>query len=115
MLRSEASTVSVRCKYKYIFYFFYDNRLLATRFDKRVGFCLMRKQTIELKLESLLQSAQSLNEVILKFEKELDKELPAMNKREEVSDQIFSNRRSTRGQPARLYGSAKVHMTETTL
>ena len=81
----------------------------------------MRKQTFELKLESLLQSAQSLkneattNAVILMFEEEPDKELPAMNKREEVRDQIFSKKTSTRGQPARLYGSAKVHKTETTL
>ena len=43
-------------------------------FDKGVAFCLMRKQTYESKLESLLQSAQfvkkdaTTSEVILKIE-----------------------------------------------
>ena len=64
-----------------------DNGLLAVRFDKGVGFCIMRKQTYESKLESLLQSAQfvkkdaTTDEVILKIEKELNKELLAMNKK----------------------------------
>ena len=34
-----------------------DNGFLAVPFDKGVGFCIMRKQTYESKLESLLQSA----------------------------------------------------------
>ena len=62
-------------------------------FDKWVGFCIMRKQTYESKLESWLQSAQfvkkdaTTDKVILKIEKELNKELLAMNKRDEISDQ----------------------------
>ena len=35
-----------------------DNGLLAVFFDKGFGFCIMRKQTYESKLEPLLQSAQ---------------------------------------------------------
>ena len=83
-------------------------------FDKGVGFCMTRKQTYESKLKSLLQSAQFLktdattDEVILKIEKELNKKLLAMNKRDEISDQLYSKMRSTGGQPARLYGLAKV-------
>ena len=98
-----------------------DNGLLAVPFDKGVGFCIMRKQTYESKLESLLQSAQfvkkdaTTDEVILKIEKELNKELLAMNKRDEISDQLYSKIRSTGGQPARLYGLAKVHKDETPL
>ena len=90
-------------------------------FNKWVGFCIMRKQTYESKLESLLQSAQfvkkdaSTDEVILKIEKELNKELLAMNKRDEIRDQLFSKMRSTAWQPARLYDLAKVHKTETPL
>ena len=38
-----------------------------------------------------------------------------MNKRDEIRDQLYSEMRSTRGQPARLYGLAKVHKAETTL
>ena len=80
-----------------------DNGLLAVPFDKGVGFCIMRKQTYESKLESLLQSAQfvkkdaTTDEVILKIEKELNKELLAMNKRDEISDHLYSKMRSTGG------------------
>ena len=68
--------------------------------DKAVGFCIMRKQTYESKLESLFQSPQFLkkeaitDEVILKIEKELKKELLDMNKREEISDQLSSKKTS---------------------
>ena len=81
----------------------------------------MRKQTYEPKLESLLQSAQfvkkdaTTDEVILKIEKEPNKKFLAMNKRGEISDQLYSKMRSTGGQPARLYGLAKVHKAETPL
>ena len=98
-----------------------DNGLLAVPFDKGVGFCIMRKQTYESKLEFLLQSAQfvkkdaTTDEVILKIEKELIKKVLDMNKRDEISDQLYSKMRSTGGQPARLYGLAKVHKDETPL
>ena len=85
----------------------------------------MRKQTYESKLESWLQSAQTdqidqkkdatTDEVILKIEKELNKELLAMNKREQISEQLYSKMRSTGGQPGHLYGLAKVHKVETPL
>ena len=74
-------------------------------FDKGVSFCLMRKQTFESTLESLLQSAQFVKKeantdgVILKIEKELKKELLAMNKRDEISDQLYPKMRSTGGNP----------------
>ena len=98
-----------------------DNGLLAVPFDKWVGFCIMRKQLYESKLEFLLQSAQivkkdaTTDEVILRIEKELNKKLIAMNKKDEISDQFFSKMRSTGGQPARSYGLATVHKTETPL
>ena len=86
-----------------------DNVLLAVPFDKGVGFCIMRKQTYESKLESWLQSAQidqidqkkdaTTDEVILKIEKELNKELLAMNKRDQINDQLYSKMRSTEGNP----------------
>ena len=68
-----------------------------------------------------MQSAQfvkkdaTTDEVILKIEKDFNKELLAMNKRVEISDQLYSKMRSTRWQPARLYGLAKVHKDETPL
>ena len=48
-------------------------------FDNAFDFCIMRKQTYESKLESLMQSAQfvkkdaTTDEVILKIEKNLTK------------------------------------------
>ena len=77
-------------------------------FDKGIGFCIIRKHTYESKLEFLLQSAQfvkkdaTTDEVIMKIEKEVNKELLAMNRRDEISDQLYSKVRSTGGQPARL-------------
>ena len=38
-----------------------------------------------------------------------------MNKRDKIKDQLFSKMRSTGGQPARLYGLAKVNKAETLL
>ena len=90
-------------------------------FDKGVSFCIMRKETYESKLESLLQSAQFMkkeataDEVTLKIEKELSKELFSMNRKDEISDQLYSKLKSTGGQPARLYGLTKVHKAETPL
>ena len=55
------------------------------------------------------------DEVILKIEKKLNKELVAMNKKDQISDQLCSEMRSTGGQPARLYGLAKVRKAETPL
>ena len=81
-----------------------DNGLLAVPFDKGFGFCIMRKQKCESKLESLLQSAQfvkknaTTDEVILKIEKEFNEELLAMNKRDEISGQLYSKMRSKVGQ-----------------
>ena len=82
-----------------------DNGLLAVPFDKGVGFCKMRKQTYGTKPESLLQSAQfvkkdaTTEEFILKTEKELNKELLVMNKKDEISDQLYSKMRSIGGNP----------------
>ena len=39
------------------------------------------------------------DELILRIEKELNKELLAMNKRDEISDQLYSKMRSTGGNP----------------
>ena len=55
------------------------------------------------------------DEVILKIERELNKKVLAMNKRGEISDQLYSKMRSTGGQPACLYGLAKLHKVETPL
>ena len=51
----------------------------------------------------------------LEIGKELNEELLAMNKKDEINEQLHSNMRSTGGQSARMYGIAKVHKAETPL
>ena len=44
----------------------------------------------------------------MKIEKKINKELLAMNKKDEISEALCVRLRSTGAQPARLYGLAKV-------
>ena len=51
----------------------------------------------------------------MKIEKDINKELLAMKKRDEISEAMYNRLRSTGAQPARLYGLAKVHKQGTPL
>ena len=81
----------------------------------------MKKETYEKKLKDFLQAEQFserknlTDSVIMKIEKDINKELLAMKKKDEIIDQLYSKMRSTGGQPARLYGLANVHKDETPL
>ena len=98
-----------------------DNGLLAVPFDKGVGFSVMKKETYERKLKDLLQAEQFserknlTDSVIMKIEKDINKELLAMKKKDEISEAIYNRLKSTGVQPARLYGLAKVHKQGTPL
>ena len=70
-------------------------------------------ETLESKLESFcyllfLKKESTTEEVILKIEKELNKVILTMNKRDKISDQFYSKMRSTGWRSARLYGLDKV-------
>ena len=84
---------------------------------KVVGFCVMRKDTYENKLSDTLDSNQftkskgTSDAIVLKIERDINKELLAMRKKDEMSENLYTSMRSTGGQPARLYGLAKVHKT----
>ena len=90
-------------------------------FDKAVGFCVMKKETYEKKLKDLLQAEQCserknlTDSVIVKIEKDINKELLAEKKKDEISEALNTRLRSTGAQPARLYGLAKVHKQGTPL
>ena len=90
-------------------------------FDKGVGFCVMKKETYKKKLKELLQAEQFserknlTDSVIMKIEKDINKELLAMKKKDEISEAMYNRLRSTGAQPARLYGLAKVHKQGTPL
>ena len=53
--------------------------------------------------------------MIMKIEKDINKELIAMKKKDEISEALYTRLRSTGAQPARLYGLAKVHKQGTSL
>ena len=84
------------------------NRLIAVPYDKGVGFCVMRKDTYENKLSDTLDSNQfsenkgTSGANILKIERDINKELLAMRKIDEISENLYTRLRSTGGQPARL-------------
>ena len=86
-----------------------DNGLLAVPFDKGVGFCVMKKETYEKKLKDLLKGEQFSERknltvsVIMKIEKDINKELLAMKNKDEISEAMYNRLRSTGAQPARLY------------
>ena len=98
-----------------------ENRLLAVPFDKGVGFCVMKKETSEKKLKDLLPAEQYserknlTDSVIMKMGKDINKELLAMKKKDEISEVLYTRLRSMGEQPARLYRLAKVHKQGTPL
>ena len=98
-----------------------SNGLVAVPYDKGVGFCVMRKDTYENKLSDTLDSNQfskskgTSDAIVLKIERDINKELLAMRKKDEISESLYTRMRSTGGQPARLYGLAKVHKVNTPL
>ena len=98
-----------------------SNGLVAVPYDKGVGFCVMRKNTYENKLSDTLDSNQfskskeTSDAIVLKIERDINKELLAMRKKDEISESLYTRMRSTGGQAARLYGLAKVHTVNTPL
>ena len=81
----------------------------------------MKKETYEKKLKDLLQAEQfsereNLTDIlIIKLEKDINKELLAMKNKDEISEALYTRFRSTGAQPARLYEFAKVHKQGTAL
>ena len=98
-----------------------SNGLVAVPYDKGVGFCVMRKDTYENKLSDTLDSNHfsksegTSDAIVLKIERDINKELLAMRKKNEISESLYTRMRSTGGKPARFYGLAKVHKVNTPL
>ena len=78
----------------------------------------MKKETYQEKLKDsyqaeLFSERKNLTDsVIMKIEKDLNKELLAMKKKDEISEALYTE---AGAQPARLYGLAKVHKQGTPL
>ena len=80
-----------------------SNGLVAVPYDKGVGFCVIRKDTYENKLSDILvsnqfsQSEGTSDAIILKIERDINKELLAMRKKNEISENLYTRMRSTGG------------------
>ena len=89
--------------------------------DMGMGFWVMRKDAYENKLSDTLDSNQfseskgTSDAIVLKIERDINKELLAMRKKDEISKNLYTRMRSSGRQPARLYGLAKVHKENTPL
>ena len=98
-----------------------SNGLVAVPHDKGVGFFVMRKDTYENKLSETLDSNQfskskgTSDAIVLKIERDINKEWLAMRQKDEISENLYTRMMSTGGQPARLYGLAKVLKVNTPL
>ena len=92
-----------------------SNGLVAVLHDKGVGYCVMRKDTYENKMSDTLDSNQfseskgTSDAIILKIERDINKEMLAIRKKDELSENLYTRMKFTGRQPARLNGLAKVH------
>ena len=59
------------------------------------------------------ESKGTIDAIVLKIERDINKELFAMRKKDEISENLYTRMRSTGGQPARFYWLAKVHKVNT--
>ena len=90
-----------------------NNGLVAVPYDKGVGFCVMRKDTYENKLSDTLDSNQfskskgTSDAIVLKIERDINKELLAMRKKDEISESLYTRMRSTGGSPPGFMGWRK--------
>ena len=90
-----------------------SNGLVAVPYDRGVGFCVMRKDTYENKLLDTLDSNQfskskgTSDAIVLKIERDINKELLAIRKKDEISESLYTRMRSTGGSPPGFMGWRK--------
>ena len=78
-------------------------KLVAVPYDKGVGFCIMMKDAYVNKLSETLDLNQfseikgTSDAIILKIDRDINKELLALRKKDEISDNLYTMMRSTDG------------------
>ena len=102
-----------------------SNELVAVPFDKGCGFYIMKKSSYNRKLDNVLSADQFVAEpsskrknakdVIIKEEERINNCLLKLMKAGKISEDFYQKARSVGGQPARLYGLAKVHKKDVPL
>ena len=95
-----------------------DNNLLAVPFDKGVGICLMKKEDFCSKLNDILQLPQfqkvekgrkNEKSPLLKEEERIVEALKNLRDEGKIQKSLYKKLKPRGSQPARLYGTAKVH------
>ena len=97
-----------------------ENDIKAVPFDKGLGFCLMRTETYNKKLEELLDGPQfekvttkrkNAIDPFIKESREFKEKLTKLHKDGKISQEILNKAQCKGGSPARIYGLAKIHKT----
>ena len=92
--------------------------LLAVPFDKGIGICLMKKETYNEKLlsilnqpqfEKVIQTRKNAKHPVLKEQERIIDKLKALKANNKIDEHLYQSFHPTGSQPARLYGLAKVH------
>ena len=95
-----------------------ENKLLAIRFDKGIGICLMKKETYHEKMnniinlpqfEKLQNTRKNAKHPVMKEEERIKGTLSDLVKEGKIDEELYVKMRPRGSQPARLYGLAKVH------
>ena len=94
-----------------------EHELVAVPFDKGVGICLMKSETYKKMLNDILRLDQfeklekqrkNSRDVVLKEEERINNALAELKANGKISEELFLELKSC-GEPACLYGLAKVH------
>ena len=96
-----------------------DNKLLAVPFDKGIGFCIMKIDKYQEKLDAILNLSQfegiptmkrkNEKSPVIKEEERVRDALKELRNSEEIDESLYEKLKPIGSQPARLYGLAKVH------
>ena len=99
-----------------------EKGLLAVPFDKGIGICIMKKDAYELKLDAIIDLPQfervvstrkNAKHPVIKEEERIVTTLQRLRDNESISEELYRKLKPVGSQPARLYGLAKVHKTDT--
>ena len=106
---------------KKLMIFLSDQKLLAAPFQKGNGFCVLKQTRYSAKLNEISRASQFENrkelsdDLSIKTEKLINSNLHQLLKQGKINEKIYHRLRTTRSQPARLFGLAEVQRNGTPL
>ena len=99
-------------------YLLAKNDLLAIPFDKGIGICIMKKEIYKTKLDAIINLPQfqkinitrkNAKHPVLKEEERIITTLQNMKDTNRISEELYIKLKPMGSQPARIYGTAKIH------